>query len=366
VGGLERQSFELARLLVERGRQVTVLSTRFDPSHLSIQDVSGVRVYRLDTAGIVRQAMQLARALFGLRHSYDIIHIHNISWVCVPIILTASLLGKPTLIKLPNVGSFGIPGTAKRRLGWVWLRVFKRADAVVAMSDESVDELVDIGYPLTRVLRATNGVATNEFKIRTRSSANHRRVVFLGRLSAEKGLNDLLSVWPDIVARVPGATLEIFGDGDERAALAATIDAAGIQRSVSLKGHIPDVRPALRSAHVFVLPSYAEGNSNAILEAMASGLPVVSTRVGGTQRLVGSSGARFLVTPGDRSALRASLLELLGDETLRLSLGEAMEARAEKMFDIAVVADLYARAYDTLWTLNRDKVGHIRAPAWQD
>jgi glycosyltransferase involved in cell wall biosynthesis len=117
------------------------------------------------------------------------------------------------------------------------------------------------------------------------------------------------------------------------------------------------VRQALSAMDVFVLPSASEGNSNAVLEAMAAGLPVVSTRVGGTPMLVGPQGARFLVTPGDQEAIAARLLELINDEPLRKQVGAAMHQRVRERFDIDVVARTYAGAYSKLALGRRNEIG---------
>ena len=122
------------------------------------------------------------------------------------------------------------------------------------------------------------------------------------------------------------------------------------------------MRGALSDYDVFVLPSHYEGNSNAILEAMAAGLPVVSTRVGGTPMQVGEAGAKFLHEPGDTAALAELMKQFIADAGLRAELGLAMRHRAEQFFDISQVASTYACAYRLLSAGKRNEVASASSP----
>ncbi len=110
---------------------------------------------------------------------------------------------------------------------------------------------------------------------------------------------------------------------------------------------------------VFVLPSHFEGNSNAVLEAMAAGLPVVATDVGGTAMQVGEPGRDFLLTPGDRAGLARALGRLIDDAALRRQVGSAMRRRIDDHFDIAAVARVYAAAYGLIGEGRRDQVSTV-------
>ena len=94
----------------------------------------------------------LLKVLFSRRRTYDVVHLHQFSWFGVLVIGVARLLGKPVLTKLPNVAEHGLPGLAASRFGAFKVAIFKRSDAVVAMSRQSLDELEAIGFPLSRVL----------------------------------------------------------------------------------------------------------------------------------------------------------------------------------------------------------------------
>jgi glycosyltransferase involved in cell wall biosynthesis len=122
----------------------------------------------------------------------------------------------------------------------------------------------------------------------------------------------------------------------------------GVSPSVNFMGHVEDVRKRLQAVDIFVLPSRVEGNSNAVLEAMDAGLPIVATPVGGTPMQVGAEGASLLFGVGDVDALVERLLMLIHDSRLRRHYGYAMRQRSTEYFDIDKVAGSYNNAYSML------------------
>ncbi|MCH9664766.1 MAG: glycosyltransferase family 4 protein [Gammaproteobacteria bacterium] len=341
VGGLERQAHILSRALVQRGIKATVLSGRFLQQQPDIELVEGVNVVRISRyerkyLGPLGAAIALLCKMVILRSHFDVVHIHNISGFGAWVLLISKLLKKPVLVKLPNVGSHGIPGIRAHALGTILLPIYRKSDAFVALCKESVKELIDIGYPTARILSVPNGVPISDFdrlpeEKRQSSPLKPVKIVFIGRIFPQKGLVDLLSIWDRVHSGAHGTVqLDIYGIGPQENELYELINKLSISDSVCMKGHILNVVPVLRDADIFVLPSYAEGNSNAILEAMASHLPIVSTRVGGTPALVGKEGDDFLVRPGDRLSLAERLLTLSSSEDLRVTLGEAMFSRAQR------------------------------------
>jgi len=155
--------------------------------------------------------------------------------------------------------------------------------------------------------------------------------------------------------------LSLIGDGPEETKLRSLSIALGLGETVKFVGYSGDVPAELARADIFVLPSYAEGNSNAILEAMRAGLPVVATRVGGALIQVGREGERFLVPPGDCRALADRLLEMIESETLRLRIGLAMRTRIENLFAIDRIATVYEEAYELILSGRREEIGQINS-----
>jgi len=367
VGGLERQAHELAKALVQRGHSVHVVSSHFDSRQHDVEFIEGVQVHRVpwNESRLVRFVFlpfRLARILLQVRTQVDLIHVHNISWFGAFITLFARALGKPVMTKLPNVGAFGIPAMRRRPLGLLRVGLLKMSDSIVAMTPESVSELASIHYPLAQVLKATNGIPLAHQPSSPPGPGQSETVsaVFVGRLSTEKGLVDLWFAWANVKARATRPVkLRVIGTGPQEGELRALAVALDLGDTVEFRGYCEDVQAELSKADLFVLPSYSEGNSNAILEAMRAGLPVIATPVGGTPIQVGSNGQHFLVKPGDREALADRLLELIEDDVVRRNVGALMHARITKLFSIEQVAATYEKAYELILAGRRQDIGQL-------
>lgn len=361
-GGLEKQAELLSRAIVSRGSYVTVLtnvhSSREQPKE---SEVDGVRVVRSawqagTRVGLAWNLLFAICKLIRWRKEYDVIHVQNLSTYACIISAVGRLLGRPTLVKLPNVGRMGLPGLGMGLLGVFRIIFLKQAASFVAMSATSVKELAEIGVPDRKIFKMVNGIDLDAFDQAaegatslSQSGMPSVRFIFTGRLMAQKGLHELLQAWAAFVSKNnTDAELLIVGKGPERKKLEATIADLALDTSVRLLGYREDVPRLLAEADVFVLPSHIEGNSNAILEAMAAGLPVISTDAGGSALLVGEAGRAFICQPGDVVALEQALKELAANGDLRRRLGVAMRQRVEAHFDIAVVASAYHACYQEL------------------
>ena len=369
LGGSERQVHELAKALLELGVEVQALSGGTEPFHHQQEWVEGILVHRIPWSRkkwvrFIRMPFDLLHVLFNERRTYDVVHLHQHTWFGFFVILTARLLGKPVLTKIPNDGRYGLLVAAASRLGWLKMALFKRSDAVVAMTKLTLNELEEIGFPSGRVLFAPNGIRVPRCDARIIiKKANGKdicRVVFVGGLREQKGVENLLHAWCGVVDNAKQSVqLELWGSGPQEAELKALCQNLKIENSVVFRGYVESVHEKLKEMDVFVLPSLGEGNSNAILEAMAVGLPVVSTRVGGALMQVGTDGAHFLVEPGDRAGLRTCLLELIENAELRKHIGALMQQRILTHFEIHKVAQIYAAAYALLVEEKRDHMGGV-------
>lgn len=366
VGGLERQAHELAHAMFLRGHVVHALSTRFDARQNDFGVIDGIRVHRVRwlefrPLRFFLIPVILAHAIYRLRRDVDVVHVHNISWFGAFVTLFAKALGLAVIAKLPNIGEHGIPAMQRAPFGFLRIALLKRADAIVAMTPESIGELADIGYPYARTLKVTNGISLSPVVPRLLSSSSAEiNVIFVGRLFVQKGLKDLIQAWRKVRARATHPTkLRLIGDGPLENELRVLVKAVDLGESVEFCGYCGNVPAELDKADLFVLPSYAEGNSNAILEAMRAGLPIVATRIGGAPIQVGREGERFLVPPGARDALADRLLELIEDEALRLRMGAAMRVRIENVFSIDKVAAIYEQAYELVLAGHREQIGQI-------
>src|SRR5262249_14360780 len=167
-----------------------------------------------------------------------------------------------------------------------------------------------------------------------------RTIVMVANLRAEKGHDVLLDAAADVLRRVPDVHFDLVGAGPELDSLRARARARGGDHAVTSAGHCDDVAARLAAADVFVLPSRSEAFPNAVLEAMAAGLPIVASAVGGILELIDDGRTGVLVPPGDPGALADALCRLIGDPPHGARLGDAarVDARARYSFDRMVAA----------------------------
>jgi len=177
-------------------------------------------------------------------------------------------------------------------------------------------------------------------------------VVFgtVGRMQAVKHQTLLAQAFVHMVRQAPGlksrVRLAMVGDGPLRMSVQAILSDAGLADLAWLPGERSDVPELMRAMDVFVLPSLAEGISNTILEAMASGLPVVATAVGGNPELVNHGGTGLVVPSDDVAAMAAAMARLAADAGERHAFGRAARAEVELRFSLQAMVQAYQRLYD--------------------
>jgi glycosyltransferase involved in cell wall biosynthesis len=169
-------------------------------------------------------------------------------------------------------------------------------------------------------------------------------VLIVGRLSSEKDHGTLLEAMRRLRGIAPEAHLVIAGDGPERPKIEQAIRALGLAGLVTLAGQVPSAEPYYGIADVCVLSSLSEGSPNALLEAMAAGVPVAATAVGGVPEMAAHGESALLVAPGDCEAMTNAIATLLTDEALARRLAErarsvvlerhAPEARTRRLIEI--------------------------------
>jgi glycosyltransferase involved in cell wall biosynthesis len=188
-----------------------------------------------------------------------------------------------------------------------------------------------------------NGVDTGLFAARAHAPADRPVLVSVGRLKEPKDFRTLLRAFA-LLQGVP-FDAKIVGDGPDRVLLETEIDRLGLRGTVELTGERNDVPAILASADCFVLASNSEGLPLSILEAMAAGLPVVASDVGGVHELVTDNVTGFLVPPREPEALAAPLAGLLRDHDLRVRLGAAGRADVEARFSVSRVQEEHLALY---------------------
>jgi glycosyltransferase involved in cell wall biosynthesis len=235
-------------------------------------------------------------------------------------------------------------------------RLHRRMDAVIANSNAVRRQLLDEGVAVAKCAVIYNGVAVPERA--SCSEADELRgalalpvdavvVIVVANLIPYKGHADVLDAFAAARARLPAGSAVVFigEDGGIESGLRRQAERAGIAPAVQFAGRVDDVQRYFAIADIVVQASHEEGFSNAILEAMAAGRPVVATRVGGNEEAVVDGDTGILVPPRDPDALAAALTKLGADPALRDRMGSAARARARDRFSLERCIEAYRRLY---------------------
>jgi glycosyltransferase involved in cell wall biosynthesis len=222
---------------------------------------------------------------------------------------------------------------------------YRVAHAVVANAPAVVTRLEREGIPPARIHLIPNGVdlaAYDGGRIRRRGS---NRITVVANLRPEKGHDVLIDAAPGILAARPDAEFLIAGSGPMAADLAARAANKGVADRFWFLGHCDNVPGLLAESDLFVLPSRSEALPNALIEAMAAGLPVVATSVGGIPDLIASGVTGLIVPPNDPVALARAIVHLLNQADHAAVLGQAARARVQRDYAfsrmVASVEQLY-------------------------
>jgi sugar transferase (PEP-CTERM/EpsH1 system associated) len=219
-----------------------------------------------------------------------------------------------------------------------------------------------IGVPETRITRIYNGVDTEKFTPAIGGRVplpderfRDRDLIIIGtvcRMQPVKDPCNLVQAFISLLSNMPETRkklrLAIIGDGPERPKVESLVRAADAEDLVWLPGPREDVASLMRGFDIFVLPSVAEGISNTILEAMATGLPIVATNVGGNGELVEAGVTGELVPARDPASLAKALLGYIENQPKRKAHGDAARSRVESLFSLPQMVKRYMNLYDTL------------------
>lgn len=365
VGGYERAAERLSAELAARGHCVTVIAERRDKAWPATETLDGVRVRRLWCAYRPRLHMLTALTSFALflltrGRRFDVWHVHQYGLHAALAVALGRVLRRPVVLKLTSSAGQGLArATAASRFASLTAALLKRVTAIVALSRETASEAQAFGIQPERIHLLGNGVDTVKFRPhdeRERSELKrklgigpHRAVIYVGRLSPEKNPDGLLQAW--MKAR-PSLTadwkLVLVGDGPMRGALEAVVRAQALEDSALIAGQERNIEQWMGSADVYVSSSHHEGLSNTLLEAMASGLPVVATQVSGVTELVKETGAGLVAEVGDMDELARALVRLASDRPLRERLGVAARRVIEQRYSIETVAEKHETLYRRL------------------
>ena len=276
----------------------------------------------------------------------DLVHAHS------PVAAAGARLvvGREAAIVTTEHNTWDRYRPATRRLN---AATFRRQQAVIAVSAEVARSVGPRAWPRVHVIpngvdvEALRGAALDREPARDALGLPRSGPIVgsIGGVSAKKGYVHLVGAATTLLERIPDATVAIVGLEVDARPVRAAIAEAGLERSVLLLGYQPRAARLLRAFDVLAMPSLYEGMPVSLLEAMAVGVPVVATRVGGVPELVTSGHDGVLVAPGDPSALAAALEDLLRDPSRRAALTAAASSTVTR-FSLAESARRTRAVYD--------------------
>lgn len=340
IGGVENVVEEVSSWMASMGHRATVLTMKFDGEPAAEND-GGVSVVRFPGRDLTRSVrLQIAvsmRFIFGApraarRERPQVLNAHNLFYstsllapilkrmLHVPLVTTVHLAG----VRTGSAFSDALIRAYELSLGRAILR---ESDAVIAVSGAVAAHLRGMGVPAGRVFTVPNGV---DFDFFTRAYERRRprefEILFLGRLVPNKGLRYFVEAAKALAPVHPKARFVVIGDGPDRAAALEDVRASGLSGRFEFVDDVPDVREALKSAYAMARPSLSEGMPLTVLEAMASGVPVVAFSVAGTPEVVSSGETGLLVPPGDSQGLARALAQLMLDPNMARRMGDRARA----------------------------------------
>jgi glycosyltransferase involved in cell wall biosynthesis len=399
LGGTEQQARMQARLLRERGFETTVVTFRLGRSWRRRDAVDGVPVIRVagwllvdreKRPGLLRQLSYLmGMAVMGWilwhrRRHYDVLHVYKLNVLALAAAIVCRLTGRPMVVVVRSAGlgdtphphsdtswlaapSNGGAPTARAldrlrmggdledlaRMGRGGVRLTRyllrqNQAVVVGLSTRCQRDLVMHRFDLPGMQLIPNGVDITRFAYSSTTPHQDERartVICVSKLRYEKGIDVLLQAWRLVHDEAPQARLIIVGDGPLRTPLEHLAHALDVADCVEFTGRQADVPAQLHRAGLAVLSSRFEGMPNAVLEAMACGLPCVATCVSGSEDIIRHGANGLLVEPEDVEGLAQALLAMLRDPELARTYGRAARTTIEEHYALEPVVARYEELY---------------------
>ncbi len=316
LAGTEIATYNIAKRLAKNGHQVHVVTSK-DIGLLSEEIIENFTVHRIYFQKIrfIGFPYFWSKILVKIKKlNPDIIHVQSIG-IGVPAFFARVLLNKPYVvwgqgsdIYLPN-----------RFIKWSSKTILRRASLVIALSEDMKKKMNKI-YSRDDIIVLPNGIELERFgNISLKwNQRNKKTILFVGTLRPVKGVRYMIEAMKIIKEKSPGTRLNIIGDGPDREKLETLVHKLNLQDCICFRGRISntEIPRHMTQSDLFVLPSLSESFGIVNIEAMASGLPIVTTNVGGLPEIVKNGVNGFLVEPKNPEALAEKILLVLNDKDL--------------------------------------------------
>ncbi len=368
-GGVEKVVYEVAKRLSRMGCEVSVAT--LGRNTMNVYMVNGIKVYSFPSIDLTRIFnLQLAlpkKVTDALRIvkdiSPDIVHAHNIFFTTSLLGVLTKILYKRKLVLTAHLGSvrnLALTGYMKAYAVTCYEHLVGRvmfavSDAITAVSKSVQNHIVSLGAPPEKTVLIPNGVDIDEFQpANVHYDNNHVNVISVGRLLPNKGFEYLVEAANLVVAKKPiGVKFRIVGEGPHKKHLEDLVRSKGLKRYFEFMGKVSRVSDVFKEGGIFVRPSLTEGMPLTVLEAMASQLPIIATRVAGTPEIITHNETGLLVDPGNAHQLADAILLLCNSPEFAEKLGrkarEFIERNYKQQYSWDTIARKYLSLYKSLW-----------------
>jgi glycosyltransferase involved in cell wall biosynthesis len=383
VGGMETAALNLSACLTKAGIPVFFITRKTSGDLPSTDTVEGLIVYRAPPALRNSRARWLLvltciPALIRHRKEYDIILVPGFRALGISAVIMGKLLGKKSILKAESrgemSGEFFAGGLKDLKLKpsdlFVRLfmafrnRILSAADALISLSSEMTEEFSRAGVPFARVHVIPQSADVERFQPPTPDAKKQLRkklglsqtdliVIFTGRIVSYKGLPVLAHAWEEICRKRKDICLLIVGSGGVdifncESDLKEYVVTHNMADRVLFPGAVRNVEEYLKASDIYAFPTENEAFPLALLEAMACGLPVVSTFVGGIRDILSPGKNGLMIDAGNQSQLQSALEKLLNDPTLRSTLGHAAVQTVHERYTRESVTQQYVDLFSLL------------------
>jgi glycosyltransferase involved in cell wall biosynthesis len=389
VGGSEMQAKRLAKSLISKGENVIIVAGgrsglpchelregipvyRYIPIHKRIKNlikkdknITSVQnrnkvifdysdrhgrdlLYPAVNAGIKEAILMLSILLPALflcwkkRNEFDVIQINTVTYFAVIGTVIGKLLKKKTVVKdstmdgvIQMIGT-PCPNTARKYL-------IQNVTVFVAMTGAVKNNCLKAGVPEHKIRLIPNGIEVIDLPVRQKHF--EYKFLFVGNLFQQpaKGIDILLKAWHSVIEQFPQAKLTLIGDGNIEA-YRQHVQKQGYEHSVVFTGKT-DPKPYYLTHDIFVLPSRREGMSNALMEAMMFGMPVVATDISGNQDLIDEPHGGYLVPANNVTSLCKKMILILQNPEQIALMGEYNRKKIECLYSMEKTANQYIKCY---------------------
>jgi len=348
IGGLEIAAYNIAKHLAKK-HEVYVI-TSIDKGLPKESTEVGFYVHRFKTSNIpiIRTVLYYIKSFFIIREiNPDIVHVQTI-FLALSGLLVKKFLHKPYIV----YGRGSDVYFSWRFKNLISKPILKNADAVIALTGDMKREIR--GICNRDVFIIPNGIDLERFENLSKEDLRNKLeikeeniILFVGTLRLVKGVRYLIEAMKTITDKNKNSRLFIVGDGEERKYLEDLVRNLSLEKCVTFIGKVPndEIPKYMAASDVFVLPSLSEGFPVTVVEAMASGLPIVATTIRGLPEIIKDGKNGFLVEPKNPEQIAEKVLLLLENDELRERISEKNKEKA-KGYSWEAVIEKLERVYE--------------------